>query len=156
MLLPTPSSAVRTCLRAGSGSVTAADPARAGKVLWSLHSILVDPASRPEEARSAGRRMRRILETGKFSHRPGMIVPPFVLAPGAPPASRDFHERDDSISRRLAPPDAISHQQTPALPPGATPKAKWPPNPARPVPMAGALGERGRGLADIRIYKITS
>lgn len=52
------------------------------KALWDLHSILVDPASPPNEARFASEQMLRILEAPQMIDLPGMIVPPLQLPPG--------------------------------------------------------------------------
>lgn len=44
--------------------------------IWNLHCIIVNPISKPDEVRTARRRLLRLLETSKFQE---MIVPPLAL-----------------------------------------------------------------------------
>jgi hypothetical protein len=49
--------------------------------IWTLHSILVNPASKLDEVKSAKRRMLNVIEETKRFPLPQMIVPPITLPP---------------------------------------------------------------------------
>lgn len=76
MFTPFPISATTAGLETGGGIARNVIAPSTGKVLWGLHAILVDPASAPGEARSAGRQMLRILDASKPAALSEMIVPP--------------------------------------------------------------------------------
>lgn len=50
-------------------------------LIWNLHSILVNPASKSGEVKSAKQRMLRVLEEAKKFSLPQMIVAPITLPP---------------------------------------------------------------------------
>ena len=45
-------------------------------IIWNLHCIIANPNSKPDEVRTARRRLLRLLKTSKFQE---MIVPPLAL-----------------------------------------------------------------------------
>ena len=45
-------------------------------MIWNLHCIIANPNSKPDEVRTARRRLLRLLKTSKFQK---MIVPPLAL-----------------------------------------------------------------------------
>jgi hypothetical protein len=69
-------------------------PAALREEIWDLHSVLAHPASRPGESRRARERLLQILEEGRRSALPSLIVPPLATPP--PPAFGSADGETDS------------------------------------------------------------
>ena len=65
--------------RTGRDAAAALNPGWVTDVIWGLHSILVDSASTPFEAKNARQRMLKVLEETKDLYHPHMIVPPLTI-----------------------------------------------------------------------------
>jgi hypothetical protein len=64
-------------------------------LIWDLHSILVNPASKPGEAKSAKRRMLRALEETRRSPLLRMTVPSMAVLPESEEVESVSEERPD-------------------------------------------------------------
>ena len=81
--------------------------------IWNLHCIIVNPNSKPDEVRTARRRLLRLLETSKFQE---MIVPPLALPAEPTDGATAATKRLDSTPLREVYNRPVSRGAAPRLP----------------------------------------
>jgi hypothetical protein len=81
--------------------------------IWNLHCIIVNPISKPDEVRTARRRLLRLLETSKFQE---MIVPPLALPAEPTDGATAATKRLDSTPLREVYNRPVSRGAAPRLP----------------------------------------